>query len=100
VNGTLDKAGRPTWLSNIGKQEKYELPATLRKYIEDGARLGLHQRSLIETRKPWYRMEERGAPRLLFAYLGRRDCRFIVNRAGVVLLTGFLCVSVGRQQKI
>jgi hypothetical protein len=37
-------------------------------------------------------MEERGVPGLLFAYLGRRDCRFIENRAGVVPLTGFLCV--------
>ena len=31
-------------------------------------------------------------PGLLFAYLGRRDCRFIENCAGVVPLTGFLCV--------
>ena len=37
-------------------------------------------------------MEERGVPGFLFAYLGRRDCRFIENRAGVVPLTGFLCV--------
>ena len=88
----LDKAGRPTWLLSIGKQEKHELPPALKKYIEEGERLELHKRSLIETRKPWYRMEERGVPSLLFAYLGRRDCRFILNRAGVVPLTGFLCV--------
>jgi hypothetical protein len=37
-------------------------------------------------------MEHREAPPLLFAYLGRRDCRFVLNRAGVVPLTGFLCV--------
>jgi hypothetical protein len=37
-------------------------------------------------------MEERAVPGLLFAYLGRRDCRFIENCAGVVPLTGFLCV--------
>jgi hypothetical protein len=37
-------------------------------------------------------MEQRTAPDLLFAYLGRRDCRFMRNRAGVVPLTGFLCV--------
>jgi hypothetical protein len=88
----LDKAGRPTWLLSIGRQSKEELPPSLRKYIEEGERLGLHQRSLIKTRRPWYRMEERGVPGLLFAYLGRRDCRFIENRAGVVPLTGFLCV--------
>ena len=88
----LDNAGRPTWLLSIGKESKEELPVALRKYIESGERLELHERSLIKTRKPWYRMEERGVPGLLFAYLGRRDCRFIENCAGVVPLTGFLCV--------
>lgn len=88
----LDKAGRPTWLLSIGRESKAELPVTLRNYIESGERLGLHERSLIKTRRPWYRMEERGVPGLLFAYLGRRDCRFIENCAGVVPLTGFLCV--------
>jgi hypothetical protein len=89
---TLDKAGRPTWLLSIGKESKEELPASLRNYIESGERLGLHERSLIKTRRPWYRMEERSVPGLLFAYLGRRDCRFIENRAEVLPLTGFLCV--------
>ena len=88
----LDNAGRPTWLLSIGKQSKEELPASLRNYIETGERLGLHERSLIKTRRPWYRMEERSVPGLLFAYLGRRECRFIENCAGVVPLTGFLCV--------
>jgi hypothetical protein len=37
-------------------------------------------------------MEVRTVPGLLFAYLGRRDCRFILNRAGALPLTGFLCV--------
>ena len=37
-------------------------------------------------------MEQRIPPPILFAYLGRRDCRFILNEAGVVPLTGFLCV--------
>jgi hypothetical protein len=37
-------------------------------------------------------MEHRTPPPLLFAYLGRRDCRFVLNRAGALPLTGFLCV--------
>jgi hypothetical protein len=37
-------------------------------------------------------MEKREPPPYLFAYLGRRNTRFIRNRAGVVPLTGFLCV--------
>jgi hypothetical protein len=88
----LDQAGRPTWLLSIGKEGKEQLPISLRNYLESGERLGLNEKSLIKTRRPWYRMEERGVPGLLFAYLGRRNCRFIENRAGVVPLTGFLCV--------
>jgi len=37
-------------------------------------------------------MEQRAIPEFLFAYLGRRNARFIKNDAGVVPLTGFLCV--------
>jgi hypothetical protein len=86
----LDAAGRPTWLLNLDRQEK--LPAALSAYLQRGEEAGLAQRALIRTRTPWYRMEQREEPPLLFAYLGRRDCRFLLNCAGVVPLTGFLCV--------
>jgi len=88
----LDRAGRPTWLLNLGREPEQELPAAIRNYLKAGEQMGLPARSLIETRKPWYRMEVRTVPGLLFAYLGRRDCRFILNRAGALPLTGFLCV--------
>jgi adenine-specific DNA-methyltransferase len=88
----LDRAGRPTWLLNLGRESEQELPTAIRTYLKTGEQMGLPVRSLIETRKPWYRMEVRTVPGLLFAYLGRRDCRFILNRAGALPLTGFLCV--------
>jgi hypothetical protein len=50
------------------------------------------EKPLISTRKPWYKMEHREIPPFLFAYLGRRNARFIRNLANVVPLTGFLCV--------
>jgi hypothetical protein len=37
-------------------------------------------------------MESREVPPFLFAYLGRRSARFVRNSAGIVPLTGFLCV--------
>ena len=37
-------------------------------------------------------MEKREIPPMLFAYLGRRNTRFIPNEAGMLPLTGFLCV--------
>jgi len=88
----LDHAARPTWLLRLGKEPKDVLPVAMQAYLEQGERMGLPERPLIKTRRPWYRMEQRTAPPLLFAYLGRRDCRFILNRAGVVPLTCFLCV--------
>src|SRR5581483_10454408 len=63
-----------------------------RKYILQGQQLGLAQRPLIMQRRPWYKMEVRSAPPFLFAYLGRRNARFIRNLAGAMPLTGFLCV--------
>jgi hypothetical protein len=89
---TLDAAGRATWLLALGSDPMESLPAPLRAHLENGESEGIHQRALIGTRRPWYRMEQRTPPPLLFAYLGRRDCRFVLNRADVVPLTGFLCV--------
>lgn len=54
--------------------------------------MGLPEKPLISQRRPWYKMESRVAPPILFAYLGRRDSRFIRNYAGVIPLTCFLCV--------
>jgi len=89
---TLDARGRPTFLLNIGADSFNELPASLRMYVASGEAKGLHQRALIGARRPWYKMERREPPEFFFAYLGRRNVRFIRNLAGVVPLTGFLCV--------
>ena len=88
----LESAGRPTLLLCPEGRTLEDLPARLRKYIQRGEQEGLNQRALLRTRRPWYRMEHRTPPPLLFAYLGRRNSRFVRNRAGVVPLTGFLCV--------
>jgi adenine-specific DNA-methyltransferase len=86
----LDKENRPTFLLSINGQETY--PKAIKDYIKIGEEMGLPKRSLIQQRKPWYKMEQRIVPPLLFAYLGRRNTRFIKNEAGVLPLTGFLCV--------
>ena len=88
----LEGAGRATWLLNLTDEAGGKLPQPLQAYLEIGEQAGLPDRSLIKTRRPWYKMEKRTPPPILFAYLGRRDCRFILNEAGVVPLTGFLCV--------
>src|SRR3989344_1673719 len=88
----LDSQGRPTWLLNLGGDPIETLPKQLQTYLRQGEQQGFPNRALIMSLRPWYKMEKRVPPPILFAYLGRRDCRFILNKAEVVPLTGFLCV--------
>lgn len=88
----LDSAGRPTLLFTPDSRMIESFPPPVREYLKQGEALGLPSRTLIASRRPWYKMETRTAPPYLFAYLGRRHARFVRNTAGVVPLTGFLCV--------
>ena len=88
----LELKGRPTMLFSPDGLSKNEFPPAVREYLDYGEDMGVHKRSLIATRRPWYKMETRTPPPILFTYLGRRNTRFIRNREGVVPLTGFLCV--------
>ena len=94
----LDAKGRPTLLLSLdGSAQK--LPHALRDHIARGEADNLHLRALIKTRNPWYKMETRAIPPIIFAYLGRRSVRFIRNRAGIVPLTGFLCLYPHRDDE-
>jgi len=84
--------GKATLLFSPDGRSLDEFPIAVKEYLLQGEEMGLNKRSLISTRRPWYKMETRRVPPFLFAYLGRRNARFIRNRAGVVPLTGFLCV--------
>ena len=87
----LDSKQRPTRLLSIENQ-KENLPKPVVQYLKLGEEMGLPNRALIQQRKPWFRMEKREIPQILFTYLGRRNSRFILNQAEVLPLTGFLCV--------
>lgn len=88
----LDKKGRPTLLFSPDGRKLDDFPRDVKDYLLVGEKLGLPEKALISQRKPWYRMEKRLPPTFLFAYLGRRNIRFIRNPIGVLPLTGFLCV--------
>lgn len=88
----LRQKGRPTLLFAPDTRSIEEFTLEVQQYLHEGERKGLPARPLISSRKPWYRMERRAIPPFLFAYLGRRNARFIRNLANVVPLTGFLCV--------
>jgi adenine-specific DNA-methyltransferase len=88
----LEAAGRPTLLFAPDGRGLDDFPEAARNYLRHGSDAELYKRPLIATRRPWYKMEIRKAPPFLFAYLGRRNARFIRNLAGVMPLTSFLCV--------
>ncbi|HUT99026.1 MAG TPA: N-6 DNA methylase [bacterium] len=88
----LDAKGRPTLLFSPDNRLLDAFPLQVRDYLIRGYEIGLPNKPLISMRNPWYQMEKRIPPPILFAYLGRRNARFIRNYSGVVPLTGFLCV--------
>ncbi|HDP35493.1 MAG TPA: SAM-dependent methyltransferase [Candidatus Hydrogenedentes bacterium] len=88
----LEACGRPTQLLTINGLRFDQLPTSIQTYLKEGEERGLPNKPLIRTRNPWYRMEVRKVPPIMFAYLGRRNARFIRNYAGVVPLTCLLCV--------
>ena len=88
----LEKSGKPTLLFAPDDRPWDLFPPAVQRYLKQGEEQGLPQRPLLSTRNPWYKMEVRKAPPFLFAYLGRRNTRFIRNLAGVVPLTCLLCV--------
>jgi hypothetical protein len=88
----LDQKGRPTLLFPPDGRPIGAFPRPVQEYIRRGEDIGLPQRPLLSTRQPWYKMERRPVPPILFAYLGRRNARFLRNTAGVVPLSCFLCV--------
>lgn len=93
----LEKEGRPTFLLSLDGSPAASFPPAIRDYLLQGEAAGFPSRALIASRRPWYKMETRPAPPFLFAYLGRRHARFVRNLAGVVPLTGFLCVYPRQQ---
>lgn len=89
---SLQAKGRPTFLLHLNDISPDEFPPLLVKYLKSGEALGLPQKPLLSQRTPWYHMERRMPPPILFAYLGRRNVRFIRNYAGAIPLTSFLCI--------
>lgn len=88
----MKNENKPIYLFSPDGRKINDFPVSVQKYLKIGENKGLPKFSLISTRQPWYKMEKRIAPPFLFAYLGRRNARFIKNTANIIPLTGFLCI--------
>jgi SAM-dependent methyltransferase len=85
---TLSDEGKSVWLLYLNGVEVRQDPH-LRAYLSEGEAAGYHQRSLVQTRKRWYMMEQRQIPPIFFTILTRGNPRFILNQAGVRPLNMF-----------
>ncbi len=88
----LEAANRPTRLLSLVDEPWEKLPPALQRYLQSGEEANIPACTLIATRNPWYRMERRTPPPFFFAYLGRREVRFIRNQTDAVPLTCLLCI--------
>ncbi len=87
----LSEAGKHVWLLYLNSDDVSRYPE-LQAYLAEGERKGYHRRSLVQTRKKWYMMEQRDIPAIFFTILTRGNPRFILNQAGVRPLNMFALI--------
>lgn len=86
--------GKRVWLLYLNSEDLNGHPEVL-NYIAEGETKGFHNRSLVQTRKRWYFMEQRDVPAIFFTILTRGNPRFILNKAGVRPLNMFSLIYPG-----
>lgn len=58
----------------------------VRRFVEEGEALGIHERYLCAHRKPWWRLGVGRAPRAVATYMARQAPAFALNPDGLILL--------------
>ncbi|MCI0488591.1 MAG: N-6 DNA methylase [Blastocatellia bacterium] len=87
----LAEEGKRVWLLYLNNGHE-EADPNLLSYLAEGEAKGYHLRSLVQTRKRWYGMEQRDIPPIFYTLLTRGNPRFILNRAGVRPVNMFLLI--------
>ena len=92
----------PRWTRQAGPRSCCPCPvspletfpsAAARSIWNRARRMGLPDKALIQQRRPWYKMEQRGAFRRSCSHIWDAAARAsFATRAGAIPLTGFLCV--------
>ncbi len=84
--------GKKVWLLDIKEEINNKSDQNLLQYLKLGLESGVHEGSLIKTRKLWYSTEKRDVPTFIYTYLSRGNPRFIFNKACVRPLNTFLMI--------
>jgi adenine-specific DNA-methyltransferase len=92
---SLSDAGKRVWLLYLRGDGVREVPA-VQRYLAEGESRGFHLRSLVQTRREWYAMEQREVPPIFFTILTRGNPRFILNLADVRPLNMFSLIYPNR----
>ena len=89
---------QPLFLLNCSLPEhivQFDYPS-LWEYLQDGIKIGIHERYLCRHRSPWYLQEQRDPALFLCTYMGRQSVRranpfrFILNHSKAVAANGYL----------
>lgn len=91
----LSDEGKSVWLLYLNGNNTNESPQ-LCDYLAQGEAEGYHRRSLVQTRRKWYMMEQRDIPPIFFTILTRGNPRFILNQARVRPLNMFSLIYPNR----
>jgi methylase of polypeptide subunit release factors len=92
---TLADEGKRVYLLYLNGEDVSRHPQLL-TYLASGEAQGYQRRSLVQTRRQWYMMEQRAIPPIFFTILTRGNPRFILNRAEVRPLNMFSLIYPNR----
>lgn len=88
---SLRKAGHACWLLALPDSEIDEFEPSIRDYLKEGIRQGVHRTPTAMSLRKWYSIPmPANPPDLFITYLFRGAPRFVMNSAGVLNLTNIL----------
>lgn len=82
---TLHNADKPVHCLDVKDHENQEI----QKYINEGEKLGYHERYLTKTRNTWYKIENRKPAPILFGVFNRGRLKVIRNFTTAINFTCF-----------
>jgi hypothetical protein len=86
-------ANAPRWVLACWREDAEAEDSALGMYLRRGRELGVPSGYLASKRNPWYGLDRRQPPALLWPYFNRANLRFVRNRAAALPLNTWLGVE-------
>lgn len=83
----------PRWVLACWRPAAEDENSPLGAYLRHGRQLGIPHGYLSSNRKPWYGLDKRQPPAILWPYFNRARLRFVRNRGGALALNTWLGVE-------